>query len=127
MGSFFCDNATIEDDDLVGVFYVSHAVGDYQDGDAWLSFSYWSLSGKLPDVNSKEPENTAEYSAPQILPPTTPMLPACICDRITRAAESLHIAQPSLSKQMMELEQELGKPLLIRGKRKIISLRPLSP
>lgn len=38
---------------------------------------------------------------------------------ITRAAESLHIAQPSLSKQMMELEQELGKPLLIRGKRKI--------
>ena len=70
MGSFFCDDATIEDDDLVGVFYVSHAVGDYQDGDAWLSFSYWSLSGKLPDVNSKEPENTAEYSAPQILPPT---------------------------------------------------------
>lgn len=38
---------------------------------------------------------------------------------ITRAAESLHIAQPSLSKQLMELEQELGKPLLVRGKRKI--------
>lgn len=38
---------------------------------------------------------------------------------ITRAAESLHIAQPSLSKQLMELEKEFGKPLLIRGKRKM--------
>lgn len=38
---------------------------------------------------------------------------------ITRAAESLHIAQPSLSKQLMELEKKLGKQLLIRGKRKI--------
>lgn len=36
-------------------------------------------------------------------------------ENITRAAESLHIAQPSLSKQLMEL----GKPLLIRGKRKL--------
>ena len=40
-------------------------------------------------------------------------------ENITRAAESLHIAQPSLSKQLIDLEQELGKPLLIRGKRKI--------
>ena len=40
-------------------------------------------------------------------------------ENITRAAESLHIAQPSLSKQLIELEQELGKTLLIRGKRKI--------
>ena len=40
-------------------------------------------------------------------------------ENITRAAESLHIAQPSLSKQMMELEKKLGKKLLIRGKKKI--------
>lgn len=40
-------------------------------------------------------------------------------ENITRAAENLHIAQPTLSKQLMELEQELGKKLLIRGKRKI--------
>lgn len=40
-------------------------------------------------------------------------------ESITRAAEDLHIAQPTLSKQLMELEQELGKKLLIRGKRKI--------
>lgn len=38
---------------------------------------------------------------------------------ITKAADSLHIAQPTLSKQMMELEDQLGKPLLIRGKKKI--------
>ena len=40
-------------------------------------------------------------------------------ENITRAAESLHITQPSLSKQLMELETELGKQLLIRGKRKV--------
>lgn len=40
-------------------------------------------------------------------------------ENITRAAESLHITQPSLSKQLMELEKKLGKQLLIRGKRKI--------
>ena len=40
-------------------------------------------------------------------------------ENITHAAEQLHIAQPSLSKQLMELEAELGKTLLVRGKRKI--------
>ena len=40
-------------------------------------------------------------------------------ENITRAAERLHISQPSLSKQLMELEQEIGKPLLVRGKRKL--------
>ena len=40
-------------------------------------------------------------------------------ENITRAAESLPIAQPSLSKQMMELEKELGCRLLVRGKRKV--------
>ena len=38
---------------------------------------------------------------------------------ITRAAKSLHITQPSLSKQLMDLEENLGKQLLIRGKREI--------
>lgn len=38
---------------------------------------------------------------------------------ITRAAEMLHISQSTLSKQMMDLENQLGCQLLIRGKRKI--------
>lgn len=38
---------------------------------------------------------------------------------ITHAAESLHVTQPTLSKQLMELENELGKQLFIRGNRKI--------
>lgn len=46
-------------------------------------------------------------------------LTVCREENITRAAETLHIAQPSLSKQLMDLENELGKQLLIRGKRKI--------
>mgnify|MGYP004571839493 CR=1 FL=1 len=40
-------------------------------------------------------------------------------ENITRAAEKLYISQPSLSKQLKELEKELGKKLLVRGKRKI--------
>ena len=38
---------------------------------------------------------------------------------ITRAAEYLHVTQPTLSKQMMDLEANLGKQLLIRGKKKV--------
>lgn len=38
---------------------------------------------------------------------------------ITRAAERLYIAQPSLSRQMQNLEKEVGNPLLVRGGRKI--------
>lgn len=38
---------------------------------------------------------------------------------ISAAAESLHVAQPSLSRQMKELETELGATLFERGNRKI--------
>lgn len=38
---------------------------------------------------------------------------------ISKAAERLYITQPTLSRQMMELEEELGKSLFIRGKRTI--------
>ena len=40
-------------------------------------------------------------------------------ENITAAAESLHVTQPTLSKQLMDLEAELGKKLFERGKRKI--------
>ena len=38
---------------------------------------------------------------------------------ITRAAEKLFLTQPTLSKQLMQLEDELGAPLLIRGTRRV--------
>lgn len=38
---------------------------------------------------------------------------------ITRAAEQLHITQPTISRQLMELEEMVGSPLLIRGKRQV--------
>jgi DNA-binding transcriptional LysR family regulator len=40
-------------------------------------------------------------------------------ENITNAAESLHVTQPTLSKQLMDLEVQLGKKLFIRGNRKI--------
>jgi DNA-binding transcriptional LysR family regulator len=37
----------------------------------------------------------------------------------SRAAERLHIAQPALSRQVRDLEGEIGSPLFIRGKSKL--------
>lgn len=39
---------------------------------------------------------------------------------ISAAAQSLHLTQPTLSRQLKELEEELGKQLMIRGNRKIL-------
>ena len=38
---------------------------------------------------------------------------------ISAAAQSLHLTQPTLSRQLKELEEELGKQLMIRGNRKV--------
>ena len=40
-------------------------------------------------------------------------------ETILKAAESLHVTQPTLSRQMKELEDHLQKQLFIRGNRKI--------
>lgn len=38
---------------------------------------------------------------------------------ITKAAERIHITQPTLSRQLVQLEEEVGAQLLIRGKRNV--------
>ncbi len=38
---------------------------------------------------------------------------------ISGAAESLHLSQPTLSRQLKEMEEELGKQLFIRGNRRV--------
>lgn len=38
-------------------------------------------------------------------------------ENITRAAEILHVTQPTLSRQLMDLERELGTTLMYRGKK----------
>ena len=48
---------------------------------------------------------------------------ACKLENITRAAEALHVSQPSVSAAIRELEQEFGYPLLVRSKRSF-SLTP---
>lgn len=40
-------------------------------------------------------------------------------ESITRAAEALRMTQPPLSRQLKDLEDELGKKLLIRGSKKV--------
>ncbi|QQO07798.1 LysR family transcriptional regulator [Breznakiella homolactica] len=40
-------------------------------------------------------------------------------ENISRAAEALHVTQPTLSRQLIELENELGAKLFIRGNRKL--------
>ncbi len=40
-------------------------------------------------------------------------------ESISAAAESLHLTQPTLSRQLMDLEAELGKTLFLRGNRKV--------
>ena len=38
---------------------------------------------------------------------------------ISGAAEALHLSQPTLSRQLKDMEEEFGKQLMIRGNRKI--------
>ncbi|MDE6274400.1 MAG: LysR family transcriptional regulator, partial [Clostridiales bacterium] len=40
-------------------------------------------------------------------------------ESISKAAEALYVTQPNLSRQMQNLEKEIGQQLFIRGSRKI--------
>ncbi len=40
-------------------------------------------------------------------------------ESISGAAQALHLSQPTLSRQLMALEEEIGKPLLVRGSRHV--------
>ena len=40
-------------------------------------------------------------------------------ENILRAAEALHVTQPALSRQIAQLEEEVGAKLFIRGSRRI--------
>lgn len=46
-------------------------------------------------------------------------LTICREESISGAAQTLHLTQPTLSRQLKDLEEELGKQLFIRGNRKI--------
>lgn len=46
-------------------------------------------------------------------------LKICEIENITKAAAELNTTQPNLSRQLYQLEEELGQTLLIRGKRRI--------
>ncbi len=41
-------------------------------------------------------------------------------ESITKAAETLHITQPTLSRQLAQLEETIGVKLFLRGTRKIV-------
>ena len=41
-------------------------------------------------------------------------------ESITRAAEALHITQPTLSRQIAQMEEDMGVKLFDRGTRKIV-------
>ena len=44
-------------------------------------------------------------------------------ESITKASEVLHITQPTLSRQIAQMEEELGVRLLNRGSRKITLIK----
>lgn len=46
-------------------------------------------------------------------------LAVCQEQSISGAAEALHLSQPTLSRQLKDMEEELGKRLLIRGNRRV--------